>query len=89
MSAQLQAMKECEKKINEINKPLTQYKKALKSPINKIHYCICDFDYLYAVDPGAKKYDKKLNDDIPLILKLVDGYHYKKKATNATNELWH
>lgn len=85
MSAQLQAMKECEKKINEINKPLTRYKKALKSPINKIHYCICDFEYLEAVDPDAKKYDKKLNDDIPLILKLVDGYHYKKKATNATN----
>lgn len=78
MSAQLQAMKECEEKINEINKPLTQYKKALKSPINKIHYCICDFGHLDAVDPGAKRYDQKLNDGIPLILKLVDGYHYKK-----------
>lgn len=78
MSAQLQAMKECEEKINAINKPLTQYKKALKSPINKIHYCICDFGHLDAVDPGAKRYDQKLNDGIPLILKLVDGYHYKK-----------
>jgi hypothetical protein len=78
MSAQLQAMKECEEKINAINKPLTQYKKALKSPINKIHYCICDFDHLDAVDPGAKLYDQKLNNGIPLILKLVDGYHYKK-----------
>ncbi len=78
MSAQLQAMKECEEKINAINKPLTQYKKALKSPINKIHYCICDFDHLDAVDPGAKLYDQKLNEGIPLILKLVDGYHYKK-----------
>jgi hypothetical protein len=78
MSAQLQVMKECEEKINAINKPLTQYKKALKSPINKIHYCICDFDHLDAVDPGAKLYDQKLNEGIPLILKLVDGYHYKK-----------
>lgn len=78
MSAQLQAMKECEEKINAINKPLTQYKKALKSPINKIHYCICDFGHLDAVDPGAKLYDQKLNEGIPLILKLVDGYHYKK-----------
>lgn len=78
MSARLQAMKECEEKINEINKPLTQYKKALKSPINKIHYCICDFDHLDDVDPDAKRYDQKLNDGIPLILKLVDGYHYKK-----------
>ena len=78
MSAQLQAMKECEEKINAINKPLTQYKKALKSPINKIHYCICDFDHLDDVDPDAKRYDQKLNDGIPLILKLVDGYHYKK-----------
>ena len=78
MSAQLQAMKECEEKINAINKPLTLYKKALKSPINKIHYCICDFDHLDDVDPDAKRYDQKLNDGIPLILKLVDGYHYKK-----------
>ena len=78
MSAQLQAMKECEEKINAINKPLTQYKKALKSPINKIHYCICDFDHLDDVDPDAKRYDQKLNAGIPLILKLVDGYHYKK-----------
>lgn len=78
MSAQLQAMKECEEKINAINKPLTQYKKALKSPINKIHYCICDFDHLDDVDPDAKLYDQKLNEGIPLILKLVDGYHYKK-----------
>ena len=78
MSAQLQAMKECEEKINAINKPLTQYKKALKSPINKIHYCICDFGHLDAVDPDAKLYDQKLNEGIPLILKLVDGYHYKK-----------
>lgn len=80
MSAQLQAMKECEEKINAINKPLTQYKKALKSPINKIHYCICDFDHLDAVDPDAKRYDQKLNDGIPLILKLVDGYHIRNKG---------
>lgn len=89
MSAQLRAMKECEENIKKINDPFKKYKNALKSPKNKIHYCICDFGHLDAVDPGAKKYDKKLNDNIPLILKLVDGYHYKKKATNATNELWH
>ena len=85
MSAQLQAMKECEENIKKINAPLKQYNKSLKSLKNKIHYCICDFDHLKDVDPEAKKYDKKLNDGIPLILKLVDGYHYKKKATNATN----
>ena len=78
MSAQLRAMKECEENIKKINDPFKKYKNALKSPKNKIHYCICDFDHLYAVDPGAKKYDQKLNEGIPLILKLVDGYHYKK-----------
>ena len=64
---------------------LKQFRNELKSPKNKIHYCICDFDHLDAVDPGAKDYDQKLNDGIPLILKLVDGYHYKEKTTNTTN----
>ena len=80
MSAQLQAMKECEEKINAINKPLTQYKKALKAPKNKIHYCICDFNHLEAVDPDAKDYDQKLNNGIPDILDHVDGYQYRKKS---------
>lgn len=71
-------MKECEENIKKINAPLKQYNKSLKSLKNKIHYCICAFDHLKDVDPGAKDYDKKLNDGIPLILKLVDGYHYKE-----------
>ena len=67
------------------NDQLKQYKKALKSPINKIHYCICDFDHLDAVDPGSKLYDQKLNDGIPLILKLVDGYKYAQPKTKKSS----
>jgi hypothetical protein len=82
MSAKLHEMKECEEKIQEINDPLKEYKKALKAPKNKIHYCICDFNHLDAVDPGAKYYDQKLNNGIPDILDHVDGYQYRKKAKN-------
>ena len=82
MSAKLHEMKECEEKIREINDPLKEYKKALKAPKNKIHYCICDFDHLDDVDPDAKYYDTKLNNGIPDILDHVDGYQYRKKAKN-------
>ena len=51
-----------------------KYKKDLKSPKNKVHYCICDFDHIDKVDAEAKKYDEMLNNGIPLILAHVDGY---------------
>lgn len=63
-----------EKDIKDKQKRLKDKKDVLKSPKNKIHYCICDFALLEAVDPGAKRYDKQLNDGIPTILEKVDGY---------------
>ena len=56
------------------NDELKKYKKDLKSPKNKVHYCICDFDHIDKVDAEAKKYDEMLNNGIPLILAHVDGY---------------
>lgn len=73
--ADIMTLAEKEKKIKDKQKPLKDKKADLKSPKNKIHCCICDFNHLEAVDPGAKKYDEKLNKGIPIILKLVDGYH--------------
>lgn len=73
--ADIMTLAEKEKKIKDKQKTLKDKKADLKSPKNKIHYCICDFNHLEAVDPGAKYYDEKLNNGIPIILKLVDGYH--------------
>ena len=56
------------------NDELKKYKKDLKSPKNKVHYCICDFDHIDKVDAEAKEYDEMLNNGIPLILAHVDGY---------------
>jgi hypothetical protein len=73
--AAIETLAKKEEKIKEEQKPLKDKKAVLKSPKNKIHCCICDFNHLEAVDPGAKDYDEKLNNGIPIILKLVDGYH--------------
>lgn len=73
--AAIETLAKKEEKIKEEQKSLKDKKAVLKSPKNKIHYCICDFALLEAVDPGAKGYDKKLNNGIPTILELVDGYH--------------
>lgn len=73
--ADIMTLAEKEKKIKDKQKTLKNKKADLKSPKNKIHCCICDFNHLETVDPGAKKYDEKLNKGIPIILKLVDGYH--------------
>ena len=73
------ADKEIDEKVQNKNGGLTndelkKYKKDLKSPKNKVHYCICDFDHIDKVDAEAKKYDEMLNNGIPLILAHVDGY---------------
>ena len=73
--AAIETLAKKEEKIKEEQKPLKDKKAVLKSPKNKIHYCICDFALLEAVDPGAKGYDKQLNDGIPIILEKVDDYH--------------
>ena len=73
--AAIETLVEKEEEIKKIQKPLKDKKAVLKSPKNKIHYCICDFALLEAVDPGAKGYDKQLNDGIPIILEKVDDYH--------------
>ena len=73
--ADIMTLADKEEKIKKKQKSLKDKKAVLKSPKNKIHYCICDFALLEAVDPGAKGYDEKLNNGIPIILKLVDGYH--------------
>lgn len=73
------ADKEIDEKVQNKNGGLTndelkKYKKDLKSPKNKVHYCICDFDHIDKVDAEAKEYDEMLNNGIPLILAHVDGY---------------
>ena len=72
--ADIMTLADKEEKIKKKQKPLKDKKAVLKSPKNKIHYCICDFALLEAVDPGAKGYDEKLNGGIPIILEKVDGY---------------
>jgi hypothetical protein len=52
-----------------------QIKEDLKHSPDKIHPNICDFAHLDVIDPGAKGYDQKLNNEIPKILILVDGYN--------------
>ena len=48
-----------EKDSKDKQKRLKDKKDVLKSPKNKIHYCICDFDHLDDVDPDAKLYDQR------------------------------
>lgn len=72
--ATIETLAKKEEKIKEEQKSLKDKKAVLKSPKNKIHYCICDFALLEAVDPSAKGYDEKLNGGIPIILEKVDGY---------------
>lgn len=59
-----------------------QKKENLKHGLYHIHPNIIHYDYIYIYDSGAKDYDEKLNNGIPIILKLVDGYHYKKEGIN-------
>ena len=61
--------------------PVKTLKNKLKSSPMNIHPNICDFEHLDKVDPEAKDYDSMLNDAIPYILILVDGYH-----TDAYNQ---
>lgn len=53
-------------------------KEALKTSEDHIHPNLCSYEHLDAVDFGAKDYDKFLNNAIPAILALVDGYDYKE-----------
>lgn len=76
------ADKEIDEKVQNIKGKLTEeqlskYKKNLKSPAYKVHYCICDFNHMDKVDNGAKDYDVMLNNGIPFILAHVDGYRMK------------
>lgn len=73
----LQTYVKDKKVIPERKSEFKQIKDELKSPRNKIHYCICDFEHLDMIDPGAKDYDAKLNNGIPMILAHVDGYKQK------------
>lgn len=51
-----------------------QTKNTLKEGICHIHPNICHYDLLSKYDSGAEGYDKDLNQNIPNILMLVDGY---------------
>lgn len=53
-------------------------KEALKSCEDHIHPNLCSYEHLDEVDFGAKDYDKFLNNAIPAILVLVDGYDYEE-----------
>lgn len=68
----------CDRQLQQMVKDgvsVKAFKNELKSsPIN-VHPNICDFEHLDKIDPGAKDYDAMLNDAIPYILTLVDGYH--------------
>lgn len=50
-------------------------KNELKHGLYHIHPNIIHYDLLYIYDSGAKDYDEKLNNGIPDILQMVDGYH--------------
>ena len=52
-----------------------QKKENLKHGLYHIHPNIIHYDFIDIYDSGAKDYDEKLNNGIPIILKLVDGYH--------------
>ena len=56
-------------------KAYKQKKEELKHGLYHIHPNIIHYDLLDVYDSGAKDYDEKLNNGIPTILKLVDGYH--------------
>lgn len=45
-----------------------------RSPLN-VHPNICDFEHLELTDPWAKDFDGVLNNALPEILLIVDGYH--------------
>jgi hypothetical protein len=67
---------DAEGKIDESKKPIYKQKKEnLKHGLYHIHPNIIHYDLLDIYDSGAKDYDEKLNNGIPIILKLVDGYH--------------
>lgn len=51
---------------------LYKLKKACKEGINREHPNICDYSHLDEVDPGAKTYDKDINNKIAEIIKAVD-----------------
>ena len=56
---------------------IEQLKQAHKSSVANIHPNICEFKHLKDIDKyGALKYDVMLNNAIPYILLLVDGYMY-------------
>lgn len=59
-----------EKRTDEIE----QLKKDYKSSANNIHPNICDFQHLRVTDKGALRCDVMLQNAIPYILLLVDGY---------------
>ena len=59
-------------------------KEALKSCEDHIHPNLCSYEHLDAVDFGAKDYDKFLNNAIPAILALVDGYDYDEEQKIST-----
>lgn len=44
----------------------------------RIHPNICSFEHLAKVDSGAQKYDEDLNNAIPTIISIVDGYKSKE-----------
>ena len=52
-------------------------KKDYKEGVNRLHPNICEFEHLDEIDSEAKDYDKYLNNAIPRILELVDGYNTK------------
>jgi len=44
----------------------------------RIHPNLCDYNHLSKIDSGAKQYDIDLNNAIPQIISIVDGYECDK-----------
>lgn len=49
-------------------------KNQLKASPKNVHPNICDFKHLDLIDPVAKDYDRLLNNVLPELLVIVDGY---------------
>ena len=68
-------------KLTNLNIP-TCNKSKIKDDVKecplRIHPNICSYEHLSKTDSGAQKYDEDLNNSIPDIISIVDGYKSKR-----------
>lgn len=71
---------------NVVKAEFDRIKKQCKTSEYRIHPNLCSYEHLDNVDSEAKNYDKYLNNSIPALLILVDGYKHpelKKKLVDT------